>query len=76
MSELSSSRSSEHRLEKIESALAHLQHDVDSLNVSLLDQFRRLQEFESRFTRLESEMQIMNQPPERRDPGTDRPPHY
>ena len=68
--------STENRLEKIESALAHLQHDVDSLNASLLNQFRRQQEFESRFNRLEHEMELINQPPERRDAGTDRPPHY
>lgn len=68
--------STEDRLEKIESALAHLQHDVDSLNASLLNQFRRQKEFESRFNRLEHEMELINQPPERRDGGTDRPPHY
>lgn len=76
MTESSSSPSTEQRMEHIESALAHLQHDVDSLNASLLNQLRRLQEFESRFTRVEHEMQIINEPRERPDPGTDRPPHY
>jgi hypothetical protein len=29
-----------------------------------------------RFSRLEHEMQMIHAPQERRDPGTDRPPHY
>ena len=76
MTEPSSSHSNEQRLEHIESALAHLQHDVDSLNASLLSQLRRLQEFESRCMRLEQEMQMPHEPQERRDLSADRPPHY
>ena len=76
MAEPTESPSAELRLEKIESALAHLQHDVDSLNASLLSQLRRLQEFENRFVRFEHEMQMFQQPQERQEPGTDRPPHY
>jgi uncharacterized coiled-coil protein SlyX len=70
--------SPDQRLENIESVLAHLQHDVDSLNASLLNQLRRLQQFESRFSRLEHEMQMIHAPQERSnpDPGADRPPHY
>lgn len=66
----------EARLEKIETALAHLQHDIDSLNSSLMNHFRRMQEFESRFGRIEGELQMINEPNERRDPGIERPPHY
>jgi uncharacterized coiled-coil protein SlyX len=70
--------SSDQRLEQIESVLAHLQHDVDSLNASLLNQLRRLQDFESRFSRLEHELQMIHAPQDRSnsDPGADRPPHY
>lgn len=72
----SSQGSTEDRLERIESVLAHLQHDVDSLNASLLNQYRRLQEFESRFARLESEIQVESDSADRRDAASERPPHY
>ena len=72
----SSADSTEVRLERIESVLAHLQHDVESLNASLLNQYRRMQEFESRFVRLESELQVESDPNERRDAASERPPHY
>ena len=64
------------RLIRLESALAHLQHDIDSLNQSLTEHFRRLQSFETRFTRIEHEIQTMAEGPEIRDPGSERPPHY
>jgi len=66
----------ESRLEKIESVLAHLQHDIDSLNASLMNHFRRLHEYESRFGRIEGELQMLNDPTERPDPSSERPPHY
>lgn len=64
------------RLERIESALAHLQHDVEALNASLTVHFRRLQGFEERFTRLEHELETLTDPTEHRDPESERPPHY
>lgn len=78
MTHSSSWPSSDQRLEKIESVVAHLQHDIDSLNRSLLSQLRRLQEFESRFSRLEQEIQMILAPQESNnsDPGDERPPHY
>ena len=66
----------EARLEKIESAMAHLQHDIDCLNTSLLVHFRRLQEYESRFGKIEGSLELLSEAPERRDPGSERPPHY
>lgn len=66
----------EARLERIESALAHLQHDVDSLNESLTRHFQRLQDFDTRFARIEHEMQSLQQDPESRDPDAEKPPHY
>lgn len=66
----------ESRLERIESALAHLQHDVDSLNSSLLGHFGRLQELDSRFVRLEHELHSSDDPTDRTDAETERPPHY
>ena len=56
--------------------LAHLQHDIDSLNASLMNHFRRLHDYESRFGRIESELQSLNDPSERPDANSERPPHY
>lgn len=64
------------RLERIESVLAHLQHDIDQLNSSLTEHFRRLQSFESRFKRIEHELESLAEGPEERDPEQEKPPHY
>lgn len=66
----------EDRLEKIESALAHLQHDVDTLNASLTEHFRRLRNFEDRFTRIEHELEARGEGGEERDAELEKPPHY
>ena len=66
----------EERLEKIESALAHLQHDVDTLNASLTEHFRRLRNFEDRFTRIEHELETRGEGGEERDAELEKPPHY
>jgi uncharacterized coiled-coil protein SlyX len=76
MSTAQNSEAHEQRLERMESAIAHLQHDLDAVNQSLLAFLRRIQEFESRFTRLEQEFQSMSTGAERRDPAAERPPHY
>ncbi len=64
------------QLVRIESALAHLQHDVEELNKSLTEHFRRLQSFEQRFTRIEHELVVLQEGPEGRDAESERPPHY
>ena len=66
----------ESRLERIESALAHLQYDIDALNSAMSGYFSRLQEFDSRFVRLEHELQTFNEQPDRTDAEIERPPHY
>ena len=76
MSEPESKPTVEARLEKMETVLAHLQHDIDSLNASLMNHFRRLHEYETRFGRIEGELQMLNDPTERPDPNSERPPHY
>lgn len=76
MISMSDAPSNDERLEKIESALAHLQHDVDQLNSSLTEHFRRLQTFETRFQKIEHELESLADDPEVRDPDSERPPHY
>lgn len=64
------------RLERIESALAHLQHDLDSLSSVMSEQYRRLQELDSRFVRLEHELHTFNEQTDGTDAEIERPPHY
>ncbi|MBL8819082.1 MAG: SlyX family protein [Planctomyces sp.] len=64
------------RLIRIETSLAHLQHDVDGLNASLTLQYRRLSEMDERFARIEHDLQQAQEPTSPRDPSDERPPHY
>jgi len=66
----------EDRLTKIETLLAHLQHDVEQINQSLTHQFERLQKVDQRFKGIERELELMSQPEEERDPEQEKPPHY
>lgn len=66
----------EERLERMESAIAHLQHDIDALNESLLRYLKRMQEWDARFQKIEHELCSLGEPPERRDAAAERPPHY
>ncbi|HIE98281.1 MAG TPA: hypothetical protein EYQ63_15060 [Fuerstia sp.] len=58
----------EERLVRIESALAHLQHDVEELNASLTRHFGRMKGFEARFTRIEHGLESMAEESDVRDP--------
>lgn len=69
-------QTTEDRLVRIETAMAHLQHDVEELNQSLTEHFRRLQNFEQRFTRIEHEISSLTEGPDGRDAESERPPHY
>lgn len=66
----------EARLVNIESAMAHLQHDVEQLNSSLTEHFRRLQSFEARFSRIENDLESLSEGPDIRSPEDEKPPHY
>lgn len=76
MDDVNANAELEERLQRIESAVAHLQHDVESLNAALSGYFRRLAEFDARFTRIEHEMEAASQTLDRIDPEHERPPHY
>jgi len=64
------------RLVRIESLLAHMQHDIEQLHQTLTLHFERFQEIDRRFERLERDMELRAQPEENRDPGDERPPHW
>ena len=68
--------SSEDRLVRIETALAHLQQDVESLNASLLLHLQKIQTFETRCAKIEAAVQQISDGPENRDPDLEKPPHY
>lgn len=68
--------STEQRLVRIETAIAHMQQDIDALNASLTAHFRKLQGFEERFTRLEHELETLTEAPEPRTLEDEKPPHY
>ena len=71
-----SNDNSEMRLVRIETALAHLQHDIEALNESLTGHFQHLQKFEARFTRIEHEIEVLSDDGDVRDPEAEKPPHY
>ena len=64
------------RLEKIETALMLLQQDVEEIHQSLTYQFERIQGIDQRFKGIERELELMQQPEEKRDPDIEKPPHY
>ena len=66
----------ESRLVRVESTMAHLQHDIEQLNEALTDHFRRLQSFEDRFTRIEHNLESLADGAEERNPEDEKPPHY
>ncbi len=66
----------ESRLVRIESIVAHLQHDIDELNVSLLTHLQRLQKLEDRCERLETGLAEVGEQGASASPADERPPHY
>lgn len=64
------------RLVQIESAVAHLQHDIEGINTALSGYYRKVQKFEERFVHIEHELETLNQGSEERTLEDDKPPHY
>ena len=64
------------RLVQIESAVAHLQHDIEGVNTALTGYYRKVQKFEERFVHIEHELETMNQGAEESTLEDDKPPHY
>lgn len=66
----------EPRLVSIETAVAHLQHDVEQFHRVLLDVQGEVRTLKLAFDKLVARMDQMAQPPEIRDLEAERPPHY
>ena len=64
------------RLTAIESALMHLQHEVEQLNAAVLGQQRDIDGIRKELERLTGHVERLEQDPETRDPKAEKPPHY
>jgi len=65
------------RLVRLETAILQLEHDVEQLNESLVDQHRAIESLRGALERLDWRLDQENSPPpETRDPEAEKPPHY
>lgn len=60
----------------LEMLVAHLQHDVETLNGVILDQQKQLEQFRAVLGRFDERMTRLDVAGEHFDPGLERPPHY
>jgi SlyX protein len=64
------------RLIRLETAVAHLQHDLEQMHQALVSLNTELSGNREQLARLDRRLQQLAEPPEMRDPGDERPPHY
>ncbi len=64
------------RLIRLETALAHTQHDLEQMHTALLSLHTELRSYRDQIARLERRLLLMDEPPEVRDPSDEKPPHY
>lgn len=64
------------RLVRLETAVAHLQHDFERLHQVTLDLQAELRQWTLRLSRLEQQLEQLETPPEPRSAAEERPPHY
>jgi uncharacterized coiled-coil protein SlyX len=64
------------RLVSIETAVAHVQHDVEQLHRVVLDMQTEVRRLQMAFDKLTARVNRLAEPPEVRDPEAERPPHY
>lgn len=64
------------RIIQLETAVAHLQHDLEQMHQALLGLHAELKGNREQLSRFERKLQTLAEPPEIRDPGQERPPHY
>ena len=63
------------RIIETEMALAHLQHDYESLNEVVLEQQQAIEQLSAQLLKLQAKFDAGNEP-ESRDAEAERPPHY
>ncbi len=68
--------STDDRLIRLETALAHTQHDLEQMHQALLSLHGELRGHRQEITRLERRVVSLGETPELRDPGEEQPPHY
>ena len=68
--------STEERLIRLETALAHTQHDLEQMHEALLSLHAELRGNRHEIARLERRLVSLGEGPEIRDPGDEQPPHY
>ena len=68
----------ESRVTKVESDIAHLQHDLDSQNEVILENTQRLAKLENSINEIVRRLQNLKDQftPEKRSFEDERPPHY
>lgn len=64
------------RLIQLETAVAHLQYDLEQMHRLLVALQAELRGSRDQMMRFERRLQQLAEPPEIRDPGEERPPHY
>ena len=64
------------RLIRLETAVAHLQHDLEQLNQALVNLHVELKGSREQMARFERRLLQLAEPGETRDADDERPPHY
>jgi uncharacterized coiled-coil protein SlyX len=72
---MSASAQDDHLI-RLETAVAHLEHDFERLHGVALELQTELRQLTHRLTRLERRLESLEAPPEILSPDDERPPHY
>ena len=64
------------RLESVEMAISHVQHDLESLSTSVNSILNRMKDLETRLTQFEQHAFAPRDEQELPDPLDEKPPHY
>lgn len=66
----------EQRIQNLESAVAHLQHDFEQLHQVLLSLQGDLRLIGQTLSKFDRRLALLSESPEERSPEEERPPHY
>ena len=66
----------EDRLINLETAVAHLQHDLEQMHQALLSLHAELRGSRDQLATFERRLLLLSESPEIRSPQEERPPHY